>query len=405
MGLTMKQLRSKLVIAMISVGIVSVATAADDASNVSDMLKDGDVSLMFRYRYEFVDQEGISKAANASTLRSRITYKSANYEGFTVLAELDNVTVIGSENYRTPTNGNTQYPIVADPHGTDFNQASLTYKAGGFRTVMGRQRIIDSGQRFMGGVAWRQNEQTYDALRVSFANLGPVALDYGYVWNVNRIFGPKDSAVQPAHWESNSHRLIATVTPAEGHRVQAFAYLLDLENSAANSSSTYGAEYAGYVGIVSLAASLASQTDYADNPTDYSASYYMLEAGVPIDPVKISLGYEVLGSDNGVAAFRTPLATLFKFQGWADKFLNTPNVGLKDLYLKVTGKIGEAGYALIYHDFNADQGGADLGSEVDLSVSYPLVKGVSVELRYAAYQADTFATDTNKFWLTLNAKF
>lgn len=401
----MKQLRSKLMIAMISAVIAPIVTAADSVNSVSEMLKEGDVSLLFRYRNEYVDQDDISETANASTLRSRITYKSAVYAGFTVLAEVDNVTVIGNEQYRTPTNGNAQYPIVADPHGTDFNQASLTYKGKDFSAVMGRQRIIDSSQRFMGGVGWRQNEQTYDALRLSVAHVGPVSLDYGYVWNINRIFGPADSAVQPAHWDSNSHRFIATLTPAKGQEVQAFAYLLDIENAAANSSSTYGVEYAGSVGIVSLAAAIARQTDYAANPVDYKASYYMLEAGVPIDPVKISVGYEVLGSDRGVAAFRTPLATLFKFQGWADKFLNTPNVGLEDLYLKVTCKVGGADLAVIYHDFNANEGGSDLGSEVDFSVNYPFTEGMYLELRYAAYEADTFAADTNKFWLTLNAKF
>ena len=37
---------------------------------------------------------------------------------------------------------------------------------------------------------------------------------------------------------------------------------------------------------------------------------------------------------DGVAltSFQTPLATGFKFQGWADKFLTTPPNGVRDLY-------------------------------------------------------------------------
>ena len=109
-----------------------------------------------------------------------------------------------------------------------------------------------------------------------------MSLDYGYIWNVNRIFGPKHSVAQPARWDSDSHRLLATVTPMQGHKFQAFAYLFDLENAAANSSSTYGVEYAGHAGIDSLAAAIASQTDHKDNPIDYRATYYKLEAGVPM---------------------------------------------------------------------------------------------------------------------------
>lgn len=148
---------------------------AEEASSVLQMLGEGDTSLSFRYRYEFVDQDGIDKNANASTLKTRLTYKSASFNGLTALLEVDNVTLVGSESYRTPSNGKIGYPIVADPDGTDVNQVSLTYKSDGYRAILGRQRILHSGQRFVGGVGWRQNEQTYDAFTLSSKSLGPVA--------------------------------------------------------------------------------------------------------------------------------------------------------------------------------------------------------------------------------------
>ena len=55
------------------------------------------------------------------------------------------------------------------------------------RADFGRQRIVHGSQRFVGGVAWRQNEQTYDALRLQ-PKLADWTIDYAYVWNVNRIF-------------------------------------------------------------------------------------------------------------------------------------------------------------------------------------------------------------------------
>ena len=208
-----------------------VATSAEDATSVSEMFTDGSASTSFRYRYEMVDQDGIDKDAGASTLKSRITWKSAAYKGFTAGIEVDNVTVIGNESYKTPTNGMAAYPIVADPKGTDLNQAFVGYSASSYSGKLGRQRILHAGQRFVGGVGWRQNEQTYDALSVSMPSLGAVKVDYSYIWNVNRIFGPVDSAVQAKQWGSDSHALLASYSPAAGHSLTGYAYLLDFDNA------------------------------------------------------------------------------------------------------------------------------------------------------------------------------
>ena len=61
--------------------------------------------------------------------------------------------------------------------------------------------------------------------------------------------------------------------------------------------------------------------------------------------------------------------------------------------------------ALFYHDFSADYGGADLGSEFDVVATYPIKKGLSVQLKYASYDADSHASDTEKLWFTISAKY
>ena len=381
-----------------------VATSAEDATSVSQMFTDGSASTSFRYRYEMVDQDGIDKDAGASTLKSRLTWKSAAYNGFTAGIEVDYVTVIGNESYKTPTNGNAGYPIVADPKGTDMNQAFVGYAGSSYSAKLGRQRILHAGQRFVGGVGWRQNEQTYDALTVSLPDFHSVKIDYSYIWNVNRIFGPIDSTVQAKQWGSDSHALLASYSPAKGHSFKGYAYLLDFDNAAANSTSTYGIDYKGKLGKATLAASIASQSDYGDNPASFDTDYLMAELSMPVKKVTVALGYELLGSDEGVG-FKTPLATLHKFQGWADKFLGTPGTGLADSYLKVAGKISGIPVAVFYHTFTADEGGADLGSELDIVGTYKINKNLSAQLKYASYSADTHATDTDKVWLTLNMKF
>src|SRR3546814_16527613 len=64
----------------------------------------------------------------------------------------------------------------------------------------------------------------------------------------------------------------------------------------------------------------------------------MADATLDWQTFSLNGNYEVLGSDAGVFAFQTPLATLHKFQGWADLFLTTPSAGVRDLNFTLTKK-------------------------------------------------------------------
>ncbi len=391
----------------VALGLSAPASAQLLADSISQAIDGGDVALNLRYRYEYVDQDGKPEDADASTLRSRITLKSGVTEGFMGLVEVDNVSYIGSDNFNNTENGNTNYPVVADPDYTEVNQAFIRYAFDdNTKATLGRQRINHSGQRFLGGVGWRQNEQTFDAVRFTASPLKDLAVDYSYIWGVNRIFGPEGG---DAEFEGDSHALIATYKIADGHTLAGFSYLLDLQEAPALSSSTYGLEYKGGLTIskdVSLGINLsyAEQSDYQDSPLDYDAGYYFAEFAFKTKPVTVALGYEVLESDNGIG-FKTPLATLHKFQGFADKFLVTPAGGIEDSYLKVATKIAGVKLVAFYHDFEAETGGMDYGSEFDFVAAYKLSKNYSVLFKYAAYEADDFSTDTDKAWLMVTAAF
>lgn len=142
-----------------------------------------------------------------------------------------------------------------------------------------------------------------------------------------------------------------------------------------------------------------------------SANYLHLSAGLSANGLTGKLGYEKLGSDNnGTVAFQTPLATLHKFNGWADKFLSTPGGGLEDFYGSLSYKIQADGpmkglkFEAIYHDFSAATGGS-YGNEIDLQVSKKISKNYYAGLKFADYNAKGFATDTQKIWFTLGANF
>ncbi|GHE91711.1 alginate export family protein [Thalassotalea profundi] len=372
------------------------STQANTIDNIAKAVTDSNVNINLRYRVETVDQEGIEKDATASTLKSRLTWATAPINKITFNVEVDNVTAVIIDDYNSTTNGKTQYPIIADPEGTDLNQANIKYAGEALTFIGGRQRITHNNQRFIGGVAWRQNEQTYDAARFIYKTSDAVSIDYSYVFNVNRIFGPNDG-VQVADWYGNFQLINATFQQNENHQFNAFVYSLDNEESHVNSTNTYGFDYIGSFGNVKASLSYAKQSDAYDNLLDFSADYYKAELSGKIGQVILTAGYEVLGSDNGVG-FSTPLATLHKFQGFADKFLGTPSTGIEDLYISATTVVSDIKLVATYHDFTAETGSADYGSEIDLAASYAFNKHVSGLLKFAAYDANALGTDTNKLW-------
>ena len=390
---------------------VSAQSQSETAQTAADMVTEGEISLTFRYRYEYVDQDSFDRNARASTLKSRLTFKSTQYRGLSFLAEVDNVSYIGDDDFNSTDNGNTNYPTVADPKGTEVNQAWLKYSWQELSGTYGRQRIHHANQRFVGGVGWRQNEQTFDGFRAQWHGQNGLIVDYSYVYNVNRLFGPDDTDAQPANLHGDNHLLRLDYTIAEGHTLSGFVYLLDVEERRAyapglsvdNSTDTFGLEYNGDIGPVSLRAAYASQSDAADSNLDYDADYYVLEGSAVFNPVTVKLGYEVLGGDNGVG-FKTPYATLHAFQGWADKFLTTPGDGIEDLYLGLSGKLGGVMLGATYHDFQAEDGSADLGAEIDLVATWPFNDLLSFQLHYADFSSDDKSRydDTRKAWFTVN---
>jgi hypothetical protein len=273
----------------------------------------------------------------------------------------------------------------------------------GTGVTLGRQRIILDNARFVGNVGWRQNEQTFDAVRGQ-AKFGPVTLDATYSNSQRTIFG----ADSPNEHFDGDLVLLNGGAKLAGVDVKAFAYVLDYDARAAFSSQTYGVLAKGAVplGPVKLEylASLATQADHGTNPVSYRAEYISAELGAGVAGFALKAGYEELGSDGGAAAFQTPLATLHAFNGWADLFLTTPATGLRDYYATVGRKIGlpflpgglNAG--VTYHEFDSDAGGLDYGSEWDASLGFKLGP-VGMLAKVADYDARGFGVDTRKVWL------
>ena len=403
-----------IVLSLIASGLTTFLTshqahAADQEQSDSTLNSKGQLDLDFRYRYELVDQFGIAKDAHASTLRTRLAYRSPYFSTFGFQIEFDDLRPIGNELYNSTRNGITDRPVVADPAGADVNQALLLYRGIDSTLIRaGRQRIKLDNHRFIGDVGWRQNDQTYDGLSLNNTSLPNTRLEYAYIDRVNRIFGP-DSGTPAAEFRSDSHVLNGNYQLSPNWDVTAYAYFLDLENAPSSSNRTAGIRVKGSADLGEKISSsytfeYASQQDYGSNPNSYSADYFLLEGALVTAGITGKVGYELLGGDS-LQAFQTPLATLHAFQGWADMFLSTPADGIEDLYASIATETHGANLALIYHRFEPEAGGPSYGSEWDLVMKKSFAKRYSLVLKYANYDARSHASDTEKLWVMLSANF
>jgi len=362
-----------------------------------------------RFRYEHVDQPNLDADALTFRLRAGAEAKLghlsflAEAEGTAALIDEYNAfpfALPGEEQWRP------DHSVIADPMNIELNRLQLQYKAGKTIVTFGRQRINLDDQRWVGSVGWRQNEQTFDAIRGE-ASIGPVAADLTYSIKQRTIFGT-DAGPRTAF---DGHFIFAGLSsklgPIQG---KLFTYLLDYDEDffLANSSQTYGLTLNTAVPIaaktkLSVRASYARQSDYAENPFDYAADYWSFDAGTTLAGFAIAGGWEKLGSDNG-RGLQTPMATLHKFNGWADLFLTTPTTGLEDAYVSLGRKFDGVkllpglNATVAFHQFDSDVGNIEYGTEWDASLGFKLGR-VALLAKFADYDARDFGVDTRKFWL------
>ncbi len=393
-----------LLACLITVISTTQVLAKDEPKTFKDALLHGDISINIRVRAELVDQDGFADS-EAYTERLRLGYTTKTYRGFTFHVDVEDIRSFDDDRYNAAgLNSNGGKAVVADPEDTEINQAFVKYTQDGIEIIFGRQRIILDDARFVGNVGWRQNEQTFDAATIKGKLGKDVNVHYSYLWDINRIFGPDADR----DFESNSH-IINVSTGNKELKVTGFAYLLDFDNSAANSTDTFGVRVTGNNKVsdntsVKYTVSYATQSEGDNSPLSYDADYQLYEVILVSGKSKIGAGLEILGEDGDGAgtqgsAFRTPLATLHKFNGWADRFLATPETGIEDFYV-VAGTQLPLGFmgTVVYHWFDADSGASEYGEELDIALAKKINKNVKFLVKFADYNGKSGEGDRTKTW-------
>ena len=410
-------IRFGILLALSSPGLVDAA----DFGAIGGALSESKPIFDARLRYEDVDQTPMAEEADAETLRVRLGFETGKAWNTSLLAEGEAIAHLSGE-YRDDTarTRNATYPVIPDPESEEINRLQLVNTSlPGTTVTLGRQRIVLDDQRFIGNVGWRQNEQTFDAVRIVNKPLAALALDVTYLNQVNRIFGRESPQ---GRYKGDGVLANAAYTFSFG-KLTGFGYWLDFDpitylpvalDPTRVSTETFGARYAGERPLKKLklayAATYATQTDHGSNPLELDLDYYSAELTATYRQYGVTVGQEVM-EGNAVVGFATPLATMHRFHGWADKFLTTPANGIDDKYVgfgytaKGVAMLDTLSANLVYRDFESERLAVDLGTEIDLQLQakYKRFVGLLKLAKYDAHEGRTPAAyqDTTKFWVQL----
>ena len=408
---------ASMALAMAAPGV----TGAADFGVLGGALGESKPIFDARLRYEDVDQTPLIEDADAETLRVRLGFETGKAWNTTFLAEAEAITRLSGDYRDDPARArNSSYPAVTDPDSEEINRLQLMNTSlPGTTITFGRQRIALDDQRFVGNSPWRQNEQTFDAVRIVNKPVSALILDATYLNQVNRIFG-RESPQGRYHGDG----VLANAAYQFGFgKLSAFGYWLDFDplsavpaalNPVRVSSETFGVRFAGERPLsklkIAYAGTYAQQSDYGSNPLSFDLDYYSLELTGAYRQYSLTLGQEVM-EGNGTVGFSTPLATMHKFHGWADKFLTTPANGIDDKYVSVgylakgVAMLDTLSATLVYRNFESERLAQDLGDEIDVQLQGKYQRFVGL-LKVALYEADEGRTpavyqDTAKFWAQL----
>lgn len=362
-----------------------------------------------RLRLEQVDDEAFREESLAVTLAARASIEAALSPTLWALVEAEGVAALGDD-YADGTEVRAFQPVIPDRETLEVNRAQLLYKAAeGLDLTLGRQHIALDDERFVGRVGFRQNEQTYDAARLSWSPRPGWNADISYVWQVNSFLGSA-SAHGPLEGENT---LVNMSVATRLGQATTFLYALDfaVDDGPATESLTTGVRLAGRadhddVGI-DWEAAAAEQTQ--DGQAG-DAAYALVGFRGRVGAFSARYRYESLGSYDGTAAFQTPLGTNHKFQGMTDVFAVTPPDGVREWLVATSAALGQIGpargvtLAISWSDFAAARDGRSYGQEWSASFNAK-IGDIGFGIDFARYEEKGFGSDQRRLWLTAARQF
>lgn len=372
--------------ALTLVGGATIASAdpvesfLDDSKKSLEEAVPGKFSVNARLRYE--EFETPTNDRDGTSIRVRYGYTTPDFNGLSAMVEGETLSRVGGD-------VNDIHPLDELGDGTDLNQAWVQYKDADYGSIkVGRQIYALDDHRFIGHVGWRQNIQTFDAATFDYTNIEKLSVKGFYLAEQHSVFG--------AHNELDAYGANVTYAFGKGFKLTGFYYDIEGDDTGnANASNeTIGLRATGAFTFsgqdFNYAASIAEQEDTGPSTADYDAGYIAGDLSTKIGDVTVGGGFEIFEP-----GFRTPLATVHKFNGFADSMLTLSGYdnGLEDFYVYAGYKIpvgNGIAFKAIYHWFDSETSvaGQDGGEEIDLVASYKINKYLSLVSKYGDYDSD-----------------
>ena len=410
-----------LMFAVLFLSFCTQLSGAEKAVNFEEVFTKGvyDVKLRLAYEYSDLDNGSVSPGKGL-VLSSYAGFRTAEYEGFSLYAQVHNLWKLDDEynDLRGKYAGDND--VIADPDGTRIQQlyTDLTMIPD-TKIRIGRQEIVLDDVRFIGNIGFRNTAQAFDAITLTNTSIKDTTIFLGYSENVASIL-----------FKENEYDGIfmgnVKYTGIKGHTQTAFAYLVDRDEdegvagpSIAHDAATYGTRFTGWFDEFGYDLTYAHQTDWKDTD-DLSLNFFQGILSYKMGKLTPAIGYSYIqGADNAnEKAFSTLFSTAHKWNGWADQFLSTNAGGLvnglQDINASLTYKNWETTFRFSYHYFDTTDdntfGGA-YGQEVDFLVVKKLNKNLTASAKVAYYDkfqesnAGNPTRDELVFWLRLDYNF
>ena len=372
-----------------------------------------DMSLQLRPRTEYRNgayrplQTG-EEPAILTHNRTRLTMNYSNGDKLKMRVSLQNINIWGQ--------ANQVQPLDATNNNIGLFEAYADIKLSeNMRTKIGRQMIALDDDRIFGTFDWHPAGRSHDALNISWKKQNTdVQTYFAFNQNYNTIGNVNNPAGQyfsPENAQPYQHlqMIYAKYNFTPKHYLSVLANNIGFKDLKTDNKTynmqTIGANYFGNGNLWNVG--LSAYYQFGETNVGRKTSATLLSAVVDYKinkPSKIGLGIDYLSGDNtnkptqeATNIFNPLYGTHHKFYGIMDYFYTgNPhgNVGLLDTYVRYSSVINpKLSISAVGHFFNSgakiyqnnQKKSNYLGSELDISFNYNIMKNISLTGGYSNF--------------------
>ena len=372
-----------------------------------------DMSLQLRPRTEYRNgayrplQTG-EEPAILTHNRTRLTMNYSNGDKLKMRVSLQNINIWGQ--------ANQVQPLDATNNNIGLFEAYADIKLSeNMRTKIGRQMIALDDDRIFGTFDWHPAGRSHDALNISWKKQNTEVQTY-FAFNQNyntigNVNNPAGQYFSPENAQPYQHlqMIYAKYNFTPKHYLSVLANNIGFKDFKTDNKTynmqTIGANYFGNGNLWNVR--LSAYYQFGETNVGRKTSATLLSAVVDYKinkPSKIGLGIDYLSGDNtnkptqeATNIFNPLYGTHHKFYGIMDYFYaGNPhgNVGLLDTYVRYSSVINpKLSISAVGHFFNSgakiyqnnQKKSNYLGSELDLSFNYNIMKNVNLTGGYSNF--------------------